>query len=115
MIQKFCAWNTSDIINNSCIQVMPYLILLLGTPTPRQNFKAGLKGSKEKNNKPSPLTGNVGLSSNKKKGKNCRELPKQNCQRLRVNPKPVWKNMTRKICRVPRTLTDKQLVQQVPN
>jgi len=53
------------------------------------------------------------LSPNKKKGKNCRELPKQNCQRLRVNPKPVWKNMTRKICRVPRTLTDKQLVQQI--
>merc|ERR1739844_757481 len=47
------------------------------------------------------------------KGRNCRELPKQNCQRLRVNPKPVWKNMTRKICRVPRTLTDKQLVQQI--
>ena len=47
------------------------------------------------------------------KGRNCRELPKQNCQRLRVNPKPVWKNMTRKICRVPKTKLDKDLVQKV--
>ena len=47
------------------------------------------------------------------KGRNCRELPKQNCQRLRVNPKPVWKNMTRKICRIPKTRLDKDLVQKV--
>ena len=89
------------------------IILLIGTPTPRQNFKAGVKASKKQNNKLSHPSSNSGLSPNKKNGKNCRELPKQNCQRLRVNPKPVWKNMTRKICRVPRTLTDKQLVQQV--
>ena len=85
----------------------------LGTPTPRQNFKTNLKADKKQTNRFSGTNKSIGLSSKEKKGKNCRELPKQNCQRLRVNPKPVWKNMTRKICRVPRTLADKQLVQQV--
>ena len=85
----------------------------LGTPTPRQNFKTNLKADKKQTNRFSGTNKSIGLSSKEKKGKNCRELPKQNCQRLRVNPKPVWKNMTRKICRVPRTLADKLLVQQV--
>ena len=72
-----------------------------------------MKAAKKQKNKFTPPNSNIGFGSKEKKGKNCRELPKQNCQRLRVNPKPVWKNMTRKICRVPRTLADKQLVQQV--
>ena len=98
----------------------------LGTPTPRapkRTFQKGVKTtggvlvkesfadrektSIQQDKKVSSLNAAEG------KGKNCRELPKQNCQKLRVNPKPVWKNMTRKICRVPRTLSDKKLVQQV--
>ena len=95
----------------------------LGTPTPRAKLQQSIKsqgqqtlrssfGGKKRNNIKRPV--NEGHSNVKgSKGKNCRELPKQNCQKLRVNPKPVWKNMTRKICRVPRTQADKKLVQQV--
>ena len=84
-----------------------------------EKVKANGKGSKkssfgESKNSNIQRPNNRGTSNvEATKGKNCKQLPKQNCQRLRVNPKPVWKNMTRKVCRVPRTSADKKLLAQV--
>jgi len=95
----------------------------LGTPTPRakleekvkttggRSLKSSFGDSKKKDIQRSRNRGDSTLEGSK--GKNCKELPKQNCQRLRVNPKPVWKNMTRKICRVPRTQADKKILEQL--
>ena len=112
-----------------------FVYFVIGTPTPRSKLSQETKrvvnkppaisfGKSKKENEEIALQNALKsiekqiLGSKLKvekdaKGRNCRELPKQNCQRLRVNPKPVWKNMTRKICRVPKTKLDKDLVQKV--
>ena len=43
----------------------------------------------------------------------CKLVPTQNCDRVQVNPRPVWKKMIRRICRSPQSNDDVQLAKSL--